>query len=227
MMFSMIDYSALVIIALFAFFGFLRGVISQIMAIVGFAGVFLFAKPFSEKLDVHVVEFLGSPKPYAKTIALLWAAFIIYVGCRLFGYFIEKIFIKQSTPLKSINRIGGGFLGAIKGLCIVIVVFYLLYLIPREILDKSAPKVRQSRIYQLMATHPVFERSYLESLMSPISRTTQDQIQSLMKTEDPAFFKQMQNAQKAESKMNEKELLDELNSHLEAPAKQPKKKTNP
>jgi len=139
-----IDLILIGFIVLIAILGFIRGVISQAMSVVGLIAAYMFSGRLSEFAVDRIAQEMGSSQSYARPFAILWAAILIYIGCRLIGFGIEKLLVNQSDSLKALNRVGGGFLGAIKGCLILMIGFYILRLVPQEKLEAHAPKFRKA-----------------------------------------------------------------------------------
>lgn len=212
-----IDAILLGFVGLIAIFGFIRGMVSQAMAIVGLVVAYF----FSGELSVHMVDqmahALGSSQAYAKPFAVLWSAVLIYIGCRLIGFALEKILVDHSGSLKFLNRLGGGVLGAIKGCLILMMAFYILKLVPPKQLEVHAPKIVQSQLYQFLSHNSLMNPEYIETLVDPITKPAQEFLQPKSVT-DP---KDQKNLEKNESKMNNDALNNVLQKHV--PKTLPKK----
>ncbi len=219
-----IDSALLIFIGLLAIFGFIRGVVSQAMGIAGLVAAYFFAAPLSVHIVGKIAQGMGSTEAYAKPFAVLWSAVLIYIGCRLVGFAIEKIFVNQSGSLKGLNRIGGGFLGAIKGCMILMIAFYILRLVPKETLEAHAPKIPQSKMYQYFANTQLFNPKYIETLAEPIKTQADEILRPKLQTPDELVqsimnAKNKKAVEKTESKMNNEELNKVLMKH------EPKKQT--
>lgn len=221
-----IDIILLVFVGLLAILGFIRGIVSQAMAIAGLIAAYFFAAPLSVHINPKMAAALGSTEAYAKPFAVLWAAVIIYIGCRLLGFVFEKIFISNSTALKSMNRIGGGFLGAVKACMILMLAFYILKLVPQDALEAHAPKVAQSKVYQFFTKNELMDPKYIQTLTEPMAKPAQELMQSAPVSEwksatDP---KNKKTIEKTESNMNNEELTKVLQKNAAPAAKKSAKK---
>lgn len=220
-----IDLILVGFIVLIAILGFIRGVISQAMSVVGLIAAYMFSGRLSEFAVDRIAQEMGSSQSYARPFAILWAAILIYIGCRLIGFGIEKLLVNQSDSLKALNRVGGGFLGAIKGCLILMIGFYILRLVPQEKLEAHAPKIPQSRMYQFLAKNQFMDTKYIDTLVEPVTKPAQELIES--KTPAPVkeavksvtHPKNKKVIEKTEAKMNNEELNKVLMKH--APAKNP------
>ena len=208
----MIDLVALGILLVFAVIGYFKGFVTQAMSIAGFVTVYFFSRSFGEVLEPTVIGFLGSAKGYAMAVAILWAAILIYLGVWLVGLFIEKFIVKPNDSLKSMSRFSGGALGAVKGLCVVLVIFYLLYLVPQDFLNRTAPKVTSSVGYRLIDKLPVLDRNEFSAMFSKASAPILSRTNAISK-------KQEKQIQRIESDMNENKLLEVLSSEAKPLAK--------
>lgn len=221
-----IDIILIVFVGLLAILGFIRGVVSQAMALVGLVVAYFFAAPLSVHVVAKTASALGSSEAYARPFAVLWAAVMIYIGFRLLGFLFEKIFIDQSTSLKTINRIGGGFLGAVKGCIILMIAFYILKLVPQDALEAHAPKVAQSKMYQFFSKNEFMDPKYIQTLTEPMTKPAQELMQSApvsewKSTTDP---KSKKTIEKTESNMNNEELTKVLQKNAAPAAKKSTKK---
>jgi len=209
-----IDAIFLGFVVLIAVLGFVRGVVSQAMSIVGLIAAYV----FSEQLSVYGVEkialAMGSSQEYAKPFAVLWAAVMIFIACRLFGYLVEKFLVDQNDSLKMMNRIGGGFLGAIKGCLILIIAFYILRLIPQDKLEAHAPKITQSQAYQFLSKNHFVDPKYIQTLVEPVTKPAKEMIQSKPEVKEAKSDpKNKKTLEKTEGKMSDEALSKELMKH--------------
>lgn len=225
-----IDIILVAFIALIAIFGFIRGVISQAMSIVGLVAAYFYSAQVSEHMVAKLASIMGSTQTYARPFSVLWAAILIYIGCRLVGFGVEKLMVDRSDSLKSINRFGGAFLGAIKGCLILLIAFYILRLVPQNQMEAHAPKVLQSRMYQFFAKNDLFDQKYIDTLVEPATKSVQEMVKQ-KEIKIPTLPKSVtetkskKSLEKAEAKMNQEDLNKILQEHLEpAPKKSPKKK---
>ncbi|MEZ4845512.1 MAG: CvpA family protein [Bdellovibrionota bacterium] len=224
-----IDIILVAFIGTIAIFGMIRGVVSQAMSITGLAAAYFFSAQLSDHIVAKIASVMGSSEVYARPFAVLWAAILIYIGCRLIGFGIEKLLVDQSDSLKAMNRIGGGVLGAIKGILILILAFYILRLVPQNQMESHAPKVLQSKMYQFFSKNELLNPKYIDTLIEPVTKSAQELVKPAETTvETPApksvtESKSKKTLEKTEAKMNQQQLDQVLQKHT-PPAKQPKKK---
>ncbi|MCC7460311.1 MAG: CvpA family protein [Proteobacteria bacterium] len=221
-----IDIILVAFICLIAIFGFIRGVISQAMSIIGLAVAYFYSADLSVYMVAKFASVMGSSQAYARPFAVLWAAILIYIACRLVGFGIERLLIDRSDSLKSMNRFGGALLGAVKGCLILLLAFYILRLVPQKQMEAHAPKVLQSKLYTFFAKNELFNPDYIDTLVEPVAKSAQEMVkpkeESAVETPAPKSVtesKSKKTVEKTESKMNQAELDKVLQKH--APTKQP------
>lgn len=223
-----IDIILLAFIGTVAIFGFIRGVISQAMSIVGLVAAYFYSAELSKHMVARLASVMGSTEAYARPFAVLWAAILIYIACRLVGFGVERLLVDRSDSLKSMNRFGGALLGAIKGCLILLVAFYILRLVPQNQMEAHAPKLLQSKMYNFFAKNELFNPDYIDTLVEPVTKSAQEMVKPKeVPAETPAIKsvtepKSKKTVEKTESKMNQAELDKVLQKH--APAKPAKKK---
>lgn len=161
----MVDLLVVVFVGLAALFGFIRGIVSQLMGIAGLVAAVLLAPLWGGVLADPVQRYLGCSKFMAGKLSILLLGILIYVGFRLGGYGIERILVRRSKEMKSLNRLGGAALGTIKAGVIVGILFSFLALIPRSEMRGWFPKLLDSRTYKLAANYnPMGKQPLLEKL---------------------------------------------------------------
>ncbi|MDB4042459.1 CvpA family protein [Methylophilaceae bacterium] len=116
-----IDYFLAFIILISLFFGFYRGFIRELLALIGLVIAFYCANKFSD-LFISYVPF-GFDDSINKIITYLVIFILVLIISALIIKLINK-FIK-SAGLSFINIFMGGFFGFIRGLLISILIIYL------------------------------------------------------------------------------------------------------
>ena len=225
-----IDIILIAFIGTIAIFGMIRGVVSQAMSIAGLVAAYFFSASLSNHIVAKIASVMGSSEVYARPFAVLWAAILIYIGCRLVGFGIEKLLVDRSDSLKAMNRIGGGVLGAVKGMLILILAFYILRLVPQNQMEVHAPKILQSKGYQLFAKNELLDPKYIETLTEPVTKSAQEMVKP-KEPQTPASqsvteSKSRKAVEKTEAKMNQQQLDQVLQKHTQQTqaAKKSKKK---
>lgn len=116
-----IDYFLAFIILISLFFGFYRGFIRELLALIGLVLAFYCANKYSN-LFISYIPF-GFDVPINKIIAYLVTFILVLIISALIIKLINK-FIK-SAGLSFINIFMGGFFGFVRGLLISILIIYL------------------------------------------------------------------------------------------------------
>lgn len=161
---SVIDLVALIAVALAAVYGLFRGIISQLMGIFGLIFALLFAGRLSPLMATWVKDQFGWSKFLSDKFSMFFMGVLIYVLFRIIGVFLGR-FIGTSKELKSMNRVGGAFLGGIKGLIIVVIAFLFLTLLPLNWIKSWIPKLPQSLFYKIASRHnPMLDSNSLERM---------------------------------------------------------------
>ena len=68
-----IDLILVGFIVLIAILGFIRGVVSQAMSVVGLIAAYMFSAQLSEFFVDRIAQELGSSQSYARPFSILWA----------------------------------------------------------------------------------------------------------------------------------------------------------
>lgn len=191
----MVDYIVLGLIALAFIFGVIRGIVSQVMAILGIVLAYFLAPEWGHKISEVLKSELGCSRFMADKASVLLVGAGIYILVRLTGYAIEKLLLKKIGEFKKLNRIGGGIFGAIKCVAFLAVVFFFVALVPRDRVKGFAPKLLESRTYRLAAEYnPMVNQSMLER-MRGLRSLAQSPTQLKKLQKDPDFKKVMERHQ--------------------------------
>jgi uncharacterized membrane protein required for colicin V production len=160
-----VDVVIVVLVLVAAVFGLIRGIISQIMGMAGLVAAYLFAPAGGKYAAVFVQHQLGCSKFMAGKVSILLIGVLIYIAFRLVGLLVEKLFVNRVKEFKSLNRLGGAALGAVKATVILAMMFCFLALVPREEVRAWFPKVLESRSYLLAAKYnPMGKQVVLERM---------------------------------------------------------------
>lgn len=110
------------VIGLTVLLGFWKGIIKQIVGIAGVAAAYMMAMGFYEDLAEN---FLGG---FSSTFGQIIAFLAIFIACIIAASLVAWIVgsMMNITGLGMLNRTGGAFLGAVKGLFIVGVAVMIL-----------------------------------------------------------------------------------------------------
>ncbi|MDG2252229.1 MAG: CvpA family protein [Methylophilaceae bacterium] len=117
-----IDYFLAFIILISLFFGFYRGFIRELLALIGLVLAFYCANKYSTIFTSYIP--FGFDAPINKIITYLCIFILVLILSALIIKLINK-FIK-SAGLSFINIFMGGFFGFIRGLLISILIIYLV-----------------------------------------------------------------------------------------------------
>ena len=153
----MIDLVILIVLLVAAVFGFMKGIIRQVAAMVGLVAAFLFSIPLGVLLGPLLSNGFNLSPFLAEKLGMFLAGVLIYLAFSLSGFFLQKLFINRIKPLRSVNHFGGAALGSLKVLCIIMVLFCFISLLPQSILG-SVPFLTQSKFFQFADRHNPFEK---------------------------------------------------------------------
>ena len=112
----------------FGVFGFLRGMVRQFFGLLGIAIAFFIAPHLGKGLltllkNNFTWSFLD--QKFSASILILLFGITIYTFISEIGYKIYRSHLKDARILRSLDRLGGAFLGGIKGVVIVYLISYL------------------------------------------------------------------------------------------------------
>ncbi|MFH1016709.1 MAG: CvpA family protein [Pseudomonadota bacterium] len=174
----LIDQIILALIVVAFIFGMIRGVVSQIMALLGLVGAYFLAPEWGRQFGPFVQGQLGCSRFMAEKASILIIGVTLYIVARLIGYGIEKLVVNRVKAFKKLNRIGGGVLGIAKCSAMVAIAFFFLTLVPIEKVKEWAPRVVESYTYRLAAEHnPMGRQAVIERM-----RTFRSIVQSPLKS---------------------------------------------
>jgi uncharacterized membrane protein required for colicin V production len=177
----MVDYIVAALIAVSFIFGMIRGVVSQVMAVVGIGTAYFYAPEYGRQFGPMLQHELGCSRFVADKISTLLFALGIYISARLLGLIIDKLLTKRVQPLTKLNRLGGGFFGVVKCVAIVAVGFFFVGIVPTEYLRSWAPKILESRVFQFAEKHnPMGRQAMLDRMRNFTGAvSTSDKIRKL------------------------------------------------
>ena len=127
----MIRIAEIVIIFILAFFfisGFKRGLIRQVLDIVGIVAAFIGAFYFAHYLAIYFESSLRLPY----RMALVVSALVIFIGILILFHLLGLLFKKVAsiTLMGPFDRVGGAIFGAFKGVLLVSLILVILFNIP-------------------------------------------------------------------------------------------------
>jgi membrane protein required for colicin V production len=141
------DLFCVVLIALFAILGAVRGFIRQVFGLLGFAGGILLARLAAPAFG----EAFGKDLHVAPALATAGLAFLLFVAAELTARFLGKMVHQQlgGGVAGGLNRVGGSWIGGGKG---VLVVWALASLV--ALIRPYLPRVeRETPVARLQLDH--------------------------------------------------------------------------
>jgi len=125
---GIIELIIAIIIIIFMVLGVKRGLIRQILAIVGIVAAFI----GSFYLAHNLAGYLETKTDLPYRAALIVSALILFIGIlilfHLLGLALQKII--NITVLRSVDRTGGGILGFLKGVLLVSMILVIILNLP-------------------------------------------------------------------------------------------------
>ncbi|HLG19809.1 MAG TPA: CvpA family protein [Bdellovibrionota bacterium] len=185
----MVDYIVLALIFVSAVFGLIRGVVSQLMALVGLVAAYFLAPDWGRHLGGLVQEQLGCTRFMADRASIFLVGVGIYIACRLVGYGIEKLVVERVKEAKNLNRMGGAVLGAVKTMAMIAILFFFTALIPRDMVRTTVPKLLDSATYRLAAEYNPMGRQQVIERMRIFRSTVANSSKSERLAHDPEMRK--------------------------------------
>jgi len=157
-----VDFVILIVLLVTTFIGVARGLFKSVATLVGVVLAIILAVQYSPWLAANISRIFSLP-PNIRFVAALLVIFIVTLAIlKLLGYIFYKLV--SLTPLKVVDKIGGGVLGFLKGLVLLSVVLVAMIFFPfldgfGRAIDRSltGPVIRQvvPFIYELSAPlHP-------------------------------------------------------------------------
>jgi len=125
---SVIDIVIVIIIFYFLLSGIRRGLIRQILDVLGIIAAFIGSFYLAHRLAAY----LESSMELSYNICLIMSAVILFIGIIILFHFISLTLKKliNMTILGSFDRIMGGLFGAIKGLLFSSLILVILFSLP-------------------------------------------------------------------------------------------------
>ncbi|UCF04447.1 MAG: CvpA family protein [bacterium] len=147
---GVIDIIILIVLVIFFVWGLKRGLIRQVLEIIGIIAAFIGAFYLAH----HVAGYLDTKLDLPYQVTLVISAIAIFIGILIVFYFLGLFFQKVTsvTLLGPLDRIGGGLFGVFKGaLLISLVLIILLHLpLPADFKDDVRDDPLPSVIYPIL-----------------------------------------------------------------------------
>ena len=144
-----IDIIIIIILVLFFISGARRGLIRQLLDIVGIVVAFIGAFYLAH----FVAAFLAESIELTYSVSLVIAAVAVFIGILLLFHALGLVFkkIAEITLFGTVDKVGGGLFGALKGLLLVSLLLVIAFNIP---LPEKAHKEMRDRPL-VMGIYPV------------------------------------------------------------------------
>ncbi len=148
-----LDIIIAIILFLFGFKGFRKGLIIEVVTLVAFAGGIYGAMHFSDFTAEHLQDFIEINPKYLNTIAFVLTFILLVVAVNLLGRWITHLI--DAMNLSFWNKLGGFVFGVAKGvlLCSILVMvlnnFQLIGVVKPEVREQSKlyPYIEQTVPY--------------------------------------------------------------------------------
>lgn len=165
----------LVVLVLSVVLGLLRGVVQEVMSVLGWLVAWLAAQAWGGPLGQTLPGPAGgSTVQLALGFAATFA--VVLLGWRVLAWLLQKIV--QATPLAPVDRLLGGLFGVIRGVLIVAVMVALVDFTPlsRQAFWQTSVGVRWAHVLiesvrPLVASHPVSARYAVAAPCSALPST--------------------------------------------------------
>ena len=109
-----LDIIIAIILLLFGFKGFRKGLIIEVVTLVAFAVGIYGAMHFSDFTAEHLQDFMEINPKYLNTIAFVLTFVLLVIGVNLLGRWVTSLV--KAMNLNFWNKLGGGVFGLAKGL---------------------------------------------------------------------------------------------------------------
>lgn len=121
---NFLDYSLLIIVGVFAILGYRKGLIISLVSIAALILGIYAAVNFSNYLDSTLMEHLHPSRKWLPFISFGLTFLLVLIGVLLIGKVLEKL--TDIVGLKFVNRLFGAVLGAVKGIILASVLFFII-----------------------------------------------------------------------------------------------------
>lgn len=150
-----IDLASAVILFVFFFAGLLKGLIREVMTLVGVIVSFFAALHLAGIAAPWVLKWVVLPPRVSLFVGFLVVFILLLVLFHILGYVLYRVV--RATPLTVIDRIAGGLFGVLKGSLIIFLVLLVLSVIPFR--GSAAGQLKESYAFRTAQwAAPVFAR---------------------------------------------------------------------
>jgi membrane protein required for colicin V production len=136
-----LDIIIAIILFLFGFKGFRKGLVIEVVTLLAFAVGIYGAMHFSDFTAAHLQDFMDINPKYINTVAFVLTFILLVVLVNLLGRWITNLI--KTMNLNFWNKLGGAVFGAVKGvlLCSVLLMvltnFQLIGVVKSEVREQS------------------------------------------------------------------------------------------
>lgn len=120
---NFLDYAFLIIVGLFAILGYRKGIIVSLVSVAALILGIYAAVNFSNYLDITLMENLKPSRKWLPFLSFSFTFLLVLVGVLLVGKIVERLI--DVAGLKFVNRLLGAVFGAIKGVILASVLFFI------------------------------------------------------------------------------------------------------
>ncbi|MBN1885221.1 MAG: CvpA family protein [Candidatus Krumholzibacteriota bacterium] len=148
---TVVDVSIAAIVAILAISGARRGLIRQVLQIVGIVAAFICAVYFAHVIVTWIESRFGAPNAIARVAAAVIVFAAVVLLFHLLGVLLQKI--ARISMLGWLDRTGGALLGAVKGLLLASLLLVVLLDLPLPLPDDFRSEIEADPVVQVV--HPV------------------------------------------------------------------------
>jgi len=139
--FNWIDYVTIGLVGLSTLFGLFRGMVKEVMGIVGWVAAFILAKLTSPLVANYLIRFIDNPSVRLVTafvLVFITVLIVVAIISSMLGFAVEK------TGLGSLNRLLGATVGLVRGYIIFLILIILagFTLLPQQSDWQTSPSVK-------------------------------------------------------------------------------------
>lgn len=139
-----LDIIIAIILFLFGFKGFRKGLVIEVVTLMAFALGIYGAMHFSDFTAAHLEEFMEINPKYLNTVAFVLTFILLVIGVNILGKWVTNLV--KAMNLNFWNKLGGGVFGVLKGVLLCSVL--LMVLNNFQLIGVVKPEVReQSKLY--------------------------------------------------------------------------------
>ena len=157
--FSWVDIVVFLFLILFSLRGYKRGLSGEIFRSVGFLLAFMLAYQFFGTGAVYLQKIMPVPDSIAALLAYVIIFFLVYLGCYFVRIIIQKLM--NVSFIAGLDKGGGLFVGIIKGLCFLSVIFVLLGMLKIEFINDYMFKKSLTPPYVMPITPYIYDSVFI------------------------------------------------------------------